>query len=130
MYIRNIHREFTPLRRRFARTSPRTQHPVARVDFRDVPALILMHVMGLCCPSRCFVRVAIHFVPNPVAQGSRLFVTVADCKGSGQIQQKVMDLGEVGLIAGKWHAVVICHKRSSALLFNKDQLEASAVVVS
>lgn len=61
----------------------------------------------------------------PSVQGSRLFVKVADGTGSGNIFPKVVDLGEVGVVAGEWHALVIWHKRSSAYLFNKDQLEAS-----
>lgn len=62
----------------------------------------------------------------PVLQGLRLFVQVTDGRGGGQIPPKVVDLGEVGFLAGKWHALVIWHKRSSALLFNKDHLEASS----
>lgn len=61
----------------------------------------------------------------PAIQGSRLFVEVADGTGGGNILPKVVDLGEVGLVAGEWHALVIWHKRSSAYLFNKDYLEAS-----
>lgn len=34
-------------------------------------------------------------------------------------------MGAAGLISGRWHALVISHRRSSTLLFNKDQLEVS-----
>lgn len=63
-------------------------------------------------------------------QDSRIFVAVADGGGDGPIRPTVVDIGEAGLISGGWHALVISHRRSSALLFNKDQLEASAFVVS
>lgn len=58
-------------------------------------------------------------------QGSRLFVVVADGKRSGQVQTMATDMGEMGFVGGRWHALVIRHKRSNALMFNKDQLEAS-----
>lgn len=41
----------------------------------------------------------------------------------------VTDMGEMGFVGGRWHALVIRHKRSTALMFNKDQLEASGCVV-
>lgn len=56
-------------------------------------------------------------------------VVVADGKGGGHIQTRVVDMGDVGLTSGKWHALIISHKRSSALLFNSDQLEVSGCVV-
>lgn len=57
-----------------------------------------------------------------------MFVAVADGKGGGHVQPTVVDIGEVGLICGEWKCLVILHKRSSALLFNKDQLEVSGFV--
>lgn len=51
-----------------------------------------------------------------------MFVAVADGKG-GQIQPMVLDLGEICFTAKRWHRFTIMHKRSSGLLFNKDQLE-------
>lgn len=63
-------------------------------------------------------------------QDSRLFVQVTDGKGGGQVPPKVVDLGQVDFIPGEWHALVIWHKRSSALLFNKDHLEANAQSVA
>lgn len=62
-------------------------------------------------------------------QDSHLVVEVADGKGGGHVQPRVVDMGDVGLIHGRWHALVIYHRRSNALLFNKDQLEASGFVV-
>lgn len=56
-------------------------------------------------------------------------MVVADGKRSGHVQAMVTDMGEVGFVGGRWHALVIRHKRSSALMFNKDHLEASASVV-
>lgn len=61
-------------------------------------------------------------------QDSRLFVAVADGLKSGQVQAMATDLGQMGFVGGRWHALVIRHKRSSALMFNKDQLEASGSV--
>eukprot|EP00752_Nemacystus_decipiens_P002115 g2019.t1 len=54
---------------------------------------------------------------------SRLFVDVADGGGGGPIHPTVVDMGAAGLISGRWHALVISHRRSSKLLFNKDHLE-------
>lgn len=62
-------------------------------------------------------------------QDARLFVAVADGAEGGPIQPTVVDMGAAGLIGGRWHALVITHRRSSSLLFNKDQLEASSLVV-
>lgn len=54
-------------------------------------------------------------------QDSRLFVAVAD---GGHVQPKVVvDMGNPGFIGGKWQSLVISHRRSSTLLFNKDHLE-------
>lgn len=63
-------------------------------------------------------------------QNSRLFVAVADGKGGEHVQPKVVEIGEAGLISGGWHALVISHRRSSTLLFSKDQLEASGFIVA
>lgn len=52
-------------------------------------------------------------------------MTVADGKTGGSSPPKVVDIGDLGLIGGSWHALVIWHKRSSALLFKKDQLEVT-----
>lgn len=60
-------------------------------------------------------------------QDSHLFVAVADGGGDEPIQPKVVDMGEAGLVNGRWHALVISHRRSSTLLFNKDQMEASTL---
>ncbi|CAM9130173.1 unnamed protein product, partial [Hapterophycus canaliculatus] len=35
----------------------------------------------------------------------------------------VVDIGNPGFISGRWHSLIISHKRSSPLLFNKDYLE-------
>lgn len=56
-------------------------------------------------------------------------MVVADGRRSGQVQTMATDMGEMGFVSGRWHALVIRHKRSSALMFNKDQLEASGSVV-
>lgn len=69
----------------------------------------------------------LHSATHISMQGSHLFVEVADGKGRGNFQPRVVDIGEVGLVSGRWHALVIWHRRSSALLFNKDKLEASVV---
>ncbi|CAM9881080.1 unnamed protein product [Ectocarpus sp. 6 AP-2014] len=37
----------------------------------------------------------------------------------------VVDIGDAGLMIGRWHSLVISHRRSSTMLFNKDHLEAS-----
>lgn len=54
----------------------------------------------------------------------RLFVMVGGVKSAGDQQPRIVDIG-VEFSSGKWHAIVICHKRSTPLLFNKDQLEVS-----
>ncbi|CAM9496985.1 unnamed protein product, partial [Ectocarpus fasciculatus] len=43
------------------------------------------------------------------------------------MQPIVVDIGDGGLISGRWHSLVISHRRSSTMLFNKDHLEASLV---
>lgn len=47
---------------------------------------------------------------------------VGGVKSAGDLQPRIVDIG-VELSNGKWHAIVIWHKRSTPLLFNKDQLE-------
>lgn len=59
-------------------------------------------------------------------QASHLLIAVADGKGGAQVQKKVEDIGDLGLVDGEWHKLIILHKRSSALLFNRDQLEVRA----
>lgn len=63
-------------------------------------------------------------------QDSRLFVAVADGKRGKRIQPKVVNIGEAKLISGRWHALVLSHRRSSALRFSKDHLEASSFIVA
>ncbi len=60
-------------------------------------------------------------------QDSRLFVAVADGKGGGPNQSTVVELGEARFSGGRWHSLVISHRRSSTLLFNKDQLEVGGI---
>lgn len=57
-------------------------------------------------------------------------MAVADGKGVERVQPKVVEICEAGLISGGWHALVISHKRSNALRFSKDQLEASGCIVA
>lgn len=56
-------------------------------------------------------------------------MAVADGKGGGPTQATVVDIGEARLIGGRWHSLVISHRRSSTLLFNKDQLEVGGSVL-
>ena len=56
-------------------------------------------------------------------------MVVADGKRSGQVQTMATDMGEMGFVGGSWHALVIRHKRSNAMMFSKDHLEASESVV-
>lgn len=62
-------------------------------------------------------------------QGSQLFVAVADGNGGQRIQPNVVEIGKAGLMGGRWHALFISHRRSNALRFSKDQLEASGFFV-